>query len=121
VSGSLQKRKDSSRRRPRTLGSSTAAPDFGDQRRAGVAKNREQSAGKPLSFLKISAAGAIRDLERIGVLGPAGQANDTLDADVRHVVFQGSRTRPDTRSYGHWFTASNLSNVVTDANGTAIA
>lgn len=26
----------------------------------------------------------------------------------------------DARSYGHWFTASNLTNVKTDANGTAI-
>jgi len=41
----------------------------------------------------------------------------TLTSDTLYSRFTNTT---DTRSYGHWFTASNLSNVVTDPNGTAI-
>jgi iron complex outermembrane recepter protein len=47
------------------------------------------------------------------------QANDdlTITADA---LFSRFSDTTDARSFGHWFTPSNLSNVVTDANGTAI-
>jgi TonB-dependent receptor len=47
------------------------------------------------------------------------QASDdlTISADA---LFSRFSDTTDARSFGHWFTPSNLSNVVTDANGTAI-
>ncbi|MBV8805938.1 MAG: TonB-dependent receptor, partial [Sinobacteraceae bacterium] len=47
------------------------------------------------------------------------QANDdlTITADA---LFSRFSDVTDDRSWGHWFTPSNLSNVITDANGTAI-
>ena len=47
------------------------------------------------------------------------QASDdlTITADT---LFSRFSDTTDSRSYGHWFTPSNLSNVVTDGNGTAI-
>lgn len=47
------------------------------------------------------------------------QASDdvTITADS---LFSRFSDTTDARSYGHWFTPSNLSDVVTDANGTAI-
>src|ERR1700692_3958216 len=56
--------------------------------------------------------------ERIGgtvVLQYKPNDNLTLTSDTLYSKFTNTT---DTRSYGHWFTASNLSNVVTDANGT---
>jgi iron complex outermembrane receptor protein len=41
----------------------------------------------------------------------------TITADA---LFSRFSDTTDARSFGHWFTPSNLSNVVTDANGTAI-
>lgn len=41
----------------------------------------------------------------------------TITADTLYSRFTNTT---DARSFGHWFTPSNLTNVVTDANGTAI-
>jgi len=41
----------------------------------------------------------------------------TLTADTLYSRFTNTT---DARSFGHWFTPSNLTHVVTDANGTAI-
>ena len=59
------------------------------------------------------------DRERIGgtlVLQYRPSDNLTLTSDTLYSRFTNTT---DARSYGHWFTPSNLSNVVTDANGTA--
>jgi TonB-dependent receptor len=60
------------------------------------------------------------DRERIGgtvVLQYRPSDTVTVTADALYTKFTN---KTDTRSYGHWFTASNLTNVKTDANGTAI-
>jgi len=60
------------------------------------------------------------DRKRIGgTLVLQYQASDalTLTADTLYSSFTN---KSDDRSYGHWFTPSNLTNVITDANGTAI-
>lgn len=59
------------------------------------------------------------DRERIGgtlVLQYRPTDDVTVTADGLYTKFTDTT---DARSYGHWFTASNLTNVVTDANGTA--
>lgn len=58
------------------------------------------------------------DRERIGatlVLQYRPSDDVTITADALYTKFTNTT---DTRSYGHWFTASNLTNVKTDANGT---
>jgi TonB-dependent receptor len=58
------------------------------------------------------------DRERIGgtlVLQYRPNDDVTITADALYTKFTNTT---DTRSYGHWFTASNLTNVKTDANGT---
>ncbi len=60
------------------------------------------------------------DRKRIGgTLVLQYKANDdlTITADTLYSRFTNTT---DARSFGHWFTPSNLTNVVTDANGTAI-
>ncbi|MET3711583.1 TonB-dependent receptor [Sphingomonas trueperi] len=60
------------------------------------------------------------DRERIGgtlVLQYRPSDAVTVTADGLYTKFTNTT---DARSYGHWFTASNLTNVKTDANGTAI-
>ena len=60
------------------------------------------------------------DRKRVGgTLVLQYQANDALvlTADTLYSRFTD---QSDDRSYGTWFTPSNLNNVVTDANGTAI-
>jgi TonB-dependent receptor len=60
------------------------------------------------------------DRERIGgtlVLQYKASDDLTISADSLYSRFTNTT---DARSYGHWFTPSNLSNVVTDANGTVI-
>src|SRR3984957_13715825 len=47
------------------------------------------------------------------------QATDDLTITADSLFSRFSDTT-DARSYGHWFTPSNLSDVVTDGNGTAI-
>ncbi len=59
------------------------------------------------------------DRERIGgtvVLQYRPSDAVTITADALYTKFTN---KTETRSYGHWFTASNLTDVVTDANGTA--
>lgn len=59
------------------------------------------------------------DRERVGgtlVLQYRPSDNLTVTADALYTKFTN---KTDTRSYGHWFTASNLTNVTTDAHGTA--
>lgn len=58
------------------------------------------------------------DRERIGgtlVLQYRPNDDVTITADALYTKFTNTT---DTRSYGHWFTASNLTNVKTDGNGT---
>lgn len=60
------------------------------------------------------------DRERIGgtlVLQFKPVDDLTITADALYTKFTNTT---DARSNGHWFTASNLTNVKTDANGTAI-
>jgi iron complex outermembrane recepter protein len=60
------------------------------------------------------------DRERVGgtlVLQYKASDDLTITADSLYSRFKNTT---DARSFGHWFTPSNLSNVVTDANGTAI-
>lgn len=60
------------------------------------------------------------DRKRVGgTLVLQYKANDdlTITADTLYSRFTNTT---DARSFGHWFTPSNLTNVVTDANGTAI-
>lgn len=62
----------------------------------------------------------MEDRERIGgtlVLQYRPVDDVTITADGLYTRFTD---KTDARSYGHWFTASNLTNVTTDANGTAI-
>jgi iron complex outermembrane recepter protein len=51
------------------------------------------------------------------VLQYAPQNNLVLTADVAYSDFD---IETDATSYGHWFTAPNIENAVTDANGTVI-
>lgn len=58
------------------------------------------------------------DRERIGgtiVLQYRPSDDVTVTADALYSKFTNTT---DARSYGHWFTASNLTDVTTDANGT---
>lgn len=58
------------------------------------------------------------DRERIGgtlVLQYRPSDDVTITGDALYTKFTN---KTDTRSYGHWFTASNLTNVTTDTNGT---
>jgi TonB-dependent receptor len=60
------------------------------------------------------------DRKRVGgTLVLQYKANDdlTITADTLYSRFTNTT---DARSFGHWFTPSNLTDVVTDANGTAI-
>jgi iron complex outermembrane recepter protein len=59
------------------------------------------------------------DRKRVGgtlVLQYKASDDLTLTADTLYSRFTNTT---DARSYGHWFTPSNLTNVTTDANGTA--
>jgi iron complex outermembrane recepter protein len=47
------------------------------------------------------------------------QASDTLTI-TGDALFSRFSDTTDARSFGHWFTPSNISNLVTDGNGTAI-
>jgi len=60
------------------------------------------------------------DRKRVGgTLVLQYQASDALTIAV-DTLYSRFTDVSDDRSYGHWFTPSNLTNVVTDANGTAI-
>jgi iron complex outermembrane recepter protein len=60
------------------------------------------------------------DRKRIGgTLVFQYQASDALTLAL-DTLYSRFTDKSDDRSYGHWFTPSNLTNVITDANGTAI-
>jgi iron complex outermembrane receptor protein len=60
------------------------------------------------------------DRKRVGgTLVLQYQASDALTLAL-DTLYSRFKDVSDDRSYGHWFTPSNLTNVITDANGTAI-
>jgi iron complex outermembrane recepter protein len=119
LSGSYQKRKD--RLNAATTdgwivngGTPTSAINGG----AGVQKTASNPQGNLFVPQDFGSQAQFEDRERIGgtmVLQFKPSDNLTLTSDTLYSKFTNTT---DTRSYGHWFTASNLSNVVTDANGT---
>jgi len=121
VSGSYQKRKD--RLNAATTdgwivngGTPTSAINGG----AGVQKTASNPQGNLFVPQDFGSQAQFEDRERIGgtmVLQFKPSDNLTLTSDTLYSKFTNTT---DTRSYGHWFTASNLTNVVTDANGTVI-
>jgi iron complex outermembrane recepter protein len=87
---------------------------------AGVLKTASNPQGNLFVPQDFGSQAQFEDRERIGgTLVLQYKPNDdlTLTSDTLYSKFKNTT---DTRSYGHWFTASNLSNVVTDANGTVI-
>src|SRR6202051_3990284 len=85
---------------------------------AGVAKTASNPQGNLFVPQDFGSQEQFETRERIGgtvVLQYKPNDNLTLTSDTLYSRFTNTT---DTRSYGHWFTASNLSNVVTDANGT---
>src|ERR1700732_3153757 len=121
VSGSYQKRKDELKAATTdgwivNGGTPTSAINGG----AGVAKTASNPQGNLFVPQDFGSHEQFDTRERIGgtvVLQYKPNDNLTLTSDTLYSRFTNTT---DTRSYGHWFTASNLSNVVTDANGTAI-
>jgi iron complex outermembrane recepter protein len=121
LSGSYQRRKD--RLNAATTdgwivngGTPTSAINGG----AGVQKTASNPQGNLFVPQDFGSQAQFEDRERIGgTLVLQYKPNDdlTLTSDTLYSKFTNTT---DTRSYGHWFTASNLSNVVTDANGTVI-
>ncbi|MFL6604924.1 MAG: TonB-dependent receptor [Steroidobacteraceae bacterium] len=121
LSGSYQRRKD--RLNAATTdgwivngGTPTSAINGG----AGVQKTASNPQGNLFVPQDFGSQAQFEDRERIGgtlVLQYKPNDNLTLTSDTLYSKFTNTT---DTRSYGHWFTASNLSDVVTDANGTAI-
>jgi len=87
---------------------------------AGVQKTASNPQGNLFVPQDFGTTVQFEDRERIGgTLVLQYKPNDdlTLTSDTLYSKFTNTT---DARSYGHWFTASNLSNVVTDANGTVI-
>jgi TonB-dependent receptor len=121
LSGSYQRRKD--RLNAATTdgwiingGTPTSAINGG----AGVQKTASNPQGNLFVPQDFGSQAQFEDRERIGgtlVLQYKANDNLTLTSDTLYSKFTNTT---DTRSYGHWFTASNLTNVVTDANGTVI-
>jgi TonB-dependent receptor len=121
LSGSYQKRKDELKAATTdgwivNGGTPTSAINGG----AGVAKTASNPQGNLFVPQDFGSQEQFETRERIGgtvVLQYRPNDNLTLTSDTLYSRFTNTT---DTRSYGHWFTASNLSNVVTDANGTVI-
>jgi iron complex outermembrane receptor protein len=87
---------------------------------AGVAITASNPQGNLFIPQNFDSKVTFEDRERIGgtlVLQYKVSDDLTITADSLYSRF---RNTTDARSYGHWFTPSNLTNVVTDANGTAI-
>jgi iron complex outermembrane receptor protein len=87
---------------------------------AGVQKTASNPQGNIFVPQDFGSQAQFEDRERYGgtlVLQYKPSDSLTLTSDTLYSKFTNTT---DTRSYGHWFTASNLSNVVTDANGTVI-
>src|SRR5712672_1015976 len=121
LSGSYQKRKDELKAATTdgwivNGGTPTSAINGG----AGVQKTASNPQGNLFVPQDFGSQAQFETRERIGgtvVLQYKPNDNLTLTSDTLYSRFTNTT---DTRSYGHWFTASNLTNVVTDANGTAI-
>jgi iron complex outermembrane recepter protein len=119
LSGSYQKRKDELKAATTdgwivNGGTPTSAINGG----AGVAKTASNPQGNIFVPQDFGSQEQFETRERIGgtlVLQYKPNDNLTLTSDTLYSKFTNTT---DTRSYGHWFTASNLSNVLTDANGT---
>jgi len=121
LSGSYQRRKD--RLNAATTdgwivngGTPTSAINGG----AGVQKTASNPQGNIFVPQDFGSQAQFEDRERIGgTLVLQYKASDTLTL-TSDTLYSRFKNTTDTRSYGHWFTASNLSDVVTDANGTVI-
>jgi TonB-dependent receptor len=120
VSGSYQRRKDRLNQAQTdgwivNGGTPTAAINGG----AGVQQTASNPQGNLFVPQNFDNKVTFEDRERIGgtlVLQYRPSDNLTLTSDTLYSRFTNTT---DARSFGHWFTPSNLSNVVTDANGTA--
>jgi iron complex outermembrane receptor protein len=87
---------------------------------AGVAATASNPQGNLFVPQNFDTKVTFEDRERIGgtlVLQYKASDDLTITADTLYSRFTNTT---DARSFGHWFTPSNLTNVVTDANGTAI-
>jgi len=121
LSGSYQKRKDELKAATTdgwivNGGTPISAINGG----AGVQKTASNPQGNIFVPQDFGSQAQFETRERIGgtvVLQYKPSDALTLTSDTLYSKFTNTT---DTRSYGHWFTASNLSNVVTDGNGTAI-
>ena len=85
---------------------------------AGVAKTPSNPQGNLFVPQDFGSQEQFETRERVGgtvVLQYRPNDNLTLTSDTLYSRFTNTT---DTRSYGHWFTATNLTNVTTDANGT---
>src|ERR1700730_5798703 len=121
LSGSYQKRKDELKAATTdgwivNGGTPTSAINGG----AGVAKTATNPQGNLFVPQDFGSQVQFETRERIGgtvVLQYKPNDKLTLTSDTLYSKFTNT---DDTRSYGHWFTPTNLSNDTTDANGTVI-
>jgi iron complex outermembrane receptor protein len=121
ASGSYQRRKDRLNQAQTdgwiVNGGTPPAQINGGAGVAATASNPQANLFVPQNFdTKVT----FEDRKRVGgtlVLQYEANDNLTITADTLYSRFTNTT---DARSFGHWFTPSNLTNVVTDANGTAI-
>ncbi|MFC4314132.1 TonB-dependent receptor [Steroidobacter flavus] len=121
ASGSYQRRKDRLNQAQTdgwiVNGGTPAAQINGGAGVQATASNPQANLFVPQNFdTKVT----FEDRKRVGgTLVLQYKPNDdlTITADTLYSRFTNTT---DARSFGHWFTPSNLTNVVTDANGTAI-
>jgi iron complex outermembrane receptor protein len=121
ASGSYQRRKDRLNQAQTdgwiVNGGTPPAQINGGAGVAATASNPQANLFVPQNFdTKVT----FEDRKRVGgtlVLQYKANDNLTITADTLYSRFTNTT---DARSFGHWFTPSNLTNVVTDANGTAI-
>src|SRR6201992_1054659 len=86
---------------------------------AGVARTASNPNGNLFVPQNFDTKVTFEDRQRVGgtlVLQYAATDSLILTADTLYSKFTDTT---DARSFGHWFTPSNLTDVVTDANGTA--
>jgi TonB-dependent receptor len=121
ASGSYQRRQDRLNQAQTdgwiVNGGTPAAQINGGAGVASTASNPQANLSVPQNF---DSKVTFEDRKRVGgtlVLQYEASDNLTITADTLYSRFTNTT---DARSYGHWFTPSNLTNVVTDANGTAI-
>jgi iron complex outermembrane receptor protein len=121
VSGSFQRRKDRLNQ-AQTDGwiVNGGTPPAEINGGAGVATGASNPQGNLFVPQNFDTKVTFEDRQRVGgtlVLQYAATDTLTLTADTLYSKFTDTT---DARSFGHWFTPSNLTNVTTDANGTAI-